>query len=340
MNGRPLRFLIAMLGLWVALRTAMLWPVVEPRLAMRAPERLPLPKQAPASLAAPLAPSWVRPASALIAPGRALAARHAAPQAMSPLASDPMRVALAMLALTRIGPAEPIVGKVEREAPSPARFIARAQPTGDAKRWSASGWLIARSGTGLGASPLAGQLGGSQAGLRFGYAVDEQRRLGVVARAATPLAGPGREAAIGIEWQPTRAPIRVIAEQRIGLDRGLGGPAIGVVGGVGPIPIGDFRLEAYGQAGVIGREQGIGYADGAARIERPLLKRRGIAFSAGAGLWGAAQPGAERLDIGPLIGVSVPVARQRVRFSLEWRERIGGRALPGSGPTVSIGSDF
>lgn len=211
-------------------------------------------------------------------------------------------------------------------------------------RWSASAWLIARSGAGLGQSPFGnpsgGQLGGSQAGARIAYAVDRQRRIALFARAAAPLAGSGSEAAIGVEWQPSRLPVRLVAEQRIGIDPGLGGPAVGVVGGLGPVRLGDFRLEAYGQAGVIARGRGVGYADGAVRVERTIARRGGLTLSGGAGLWGAAQPGAERIDAGPLIGAALPVAGRRVRLSVEWRERIGGRAAPGSGPALSIGGDF
>jgi hypothetical protein len=29
-----------------------------------------------------------------------------------------------------------------------------------------------------------------------------------------------------------------------------------------------------------------------------------------------------------------------VRLSIDWRQRIAGRARPGSGPALSIGSDF
>ncbi|MBX9859084.1 MAG: hypothetical protein K2Y20_05760 [Sphingomonas sp.] len=219
----------------------------------------------------------------------------------------------------------------------PLAFPAR---TPGASRLSGSAWLIARSGAGLSQSPLGGQLGGSQAGIRLAYAIDRQRRLALVGRIATPLAGPGREAAAGIEWQPTRLPVRIVAEQRLAIDGGGGGPAIGVVGGVGPVPIGDFRLEAYGQAGVIGRERGVGYADGAVRIERPMAKRHGVSLAAGIGAWGAAQPGAARIDVGPVLTATVPIRERRVRVALEWRARVGGQAAPGSGLALTIGGDF
>src|SRR3546814_10233062 len=65
-------------------------------------------------------------------------------------------------------------------------------------------------------------LGGSQAGARLAYAIDPAHRLQLVGRVATPLRGRGREAAIGVAWQPTRAPVRVVAEQRFAIDGGRG----------------------------------------------------------------------------------------------------------------------
>lgn len=347
MSGRPLRFLAVVLGGWVALRMAMLWPVPVPPI-VPPPTTRPLPVR---TVTAPPS-AWPLPAPAppIVAPA-ARASRIARFRLLVTggarrLASlrDPSRLTLAMLALTRIGPAMTIGGGEAERTDRTADGAPPATPLRPGSRWSASAWLIARGGAGLGQSPFGGlsggQLGGSQAGARIAYAVDRQRRIALVARAAAPLSGPGSEAAIGVEWQPSRAPVRLVAEQRIGIDPGLGGPAVGVVGGVGPVRLGNFRLEAYGQAGVIARGQGVGYADGAVRVERSIARHRGLTLSGGAGLWGAAQPGAERIDAGPLIGIGIPVVRRRVRISLEWRERLGGRAAPGSGPALSIGGDF
>ena len=55
---------------------------------------------------------------------------------------------------------------------------------------------------------------------------------------------------------------------------------------------------------------------------------------------GGAQRGAARVDIGPSAGLVVPVGASAVRVTLDWRQRIAGDAAPGSGPALSIGSDF
>ena len=98
-----------------------------------------------------------------------------------------------------------------------------------------------------------------------------------------------------------------------------------------------FRLEGYAQGGVarIGA-----FADGAARLARPVGEVAGLELDLGIGAWGGAQPGAARLDVGPSATLLVPLADARVRIGLEWRRRVAGRAAPGSGPALTIGSDF
>ncbi|MBY0520062.1 MAG: hypothetical protein K2P79_06520, partial [Sphingomonas sp.] len=202
-------------------------------------------------------------------------------------------------------------------------------------------WLVVRGGRGVGAGLMANQIGGDQAGLRLAYTIDPARRLAVMGRMAGPLADRGREAAIGVEWQPSRLPIRLIAEHRIAVDGGGGGPSLGAVGGFGPSNIGgDFRLEGYSQAGAIKRRALIGYVDGAVRLNRQIATIGGTAVDLGGGSWGAAQPGAARLDVGPSISLRLPVRAEHLRLSLDWRQRIAGNAAPGSGAALSLGTDF
>ncbi|RYY33530.1 MAG: hypothetical protein EOP59_17505, partial [Sphingomonadales bacterium] len=99
-------------------------------------------------------------------------------------------------------------------------------------RWSVSGWLVARAGRGIGAAPGGGQIGGGQAGVRVAYILSPAKRIAAFARITTPLAGEGREAAIGVEWQPSGAPLRIFVEQRFGLDDAPGGTGLGAVGGI------------------------------------------------------------------------------------------------------------
>ena len=85
-------------------------------------------------------------------------------------------------------------------------------------RWSASAWAAFRPGQGIGAAPGGGQLGGSQTGARFAYMLDPDARIAAFARFAAPLSTRGREVSLGFEWQPSRAPVRIVAEQRFALD--------------------------------------------------------------------------------------------------------------------------
>jgi hypothetical protein len=237
----------------------------------------------------------------------------------SAASADPGEATIALLGLVRFGVPEP--------APAPP------------SRWSGSLWGIVR---GRGATGVATpQLGGSQAGVRLAYALDEAGRVTIAGRVATALGTRQQEAAVGVEWRPTRLPVRLVAEQRIGIAPTRGGPGIGVVGGVAEVPLAaGFALDGYGQAGVIARDGGEGYGDGALRVGRDVMARGGVALDVGAGAWGAAQRGAARLDVGPSAALTFPVGAQRARLSLDWRQRIAGDAWPGSGPALSLGADF
>lgn len=209
-----------------------------------------------------------------------------------------------------------------------------------ASRWAASAWLLTRGGAN--GTLTGGQLGASQAGLRMTYLLDERRRVALAARIATPLRGRGTEAAIGLDWQPTAAPVHLVLEQRVGLDGARGGPTALAIAGLNPTPIAaGFRLEAYAQGGVILRDgKAEGFGDGAARLARPVATLGGATLDLGLGAWAAGQRGAARVDAGPTLGVALPVAGRSVRVSLDWRQRVAGDARPGSGVALSVGSDF
>jgi hypothetical protein len=210
-------------------------------------------------------------------------------------------------------------------------------------RLSVSGWAIARGGGGGASLAGAGQLGGSQAGLRASYGLDKTRSIALFGRASSPLSSPGgREVALGIDWQPLRdVPVRIAAERRQSIGGGRNAFGLGLFGGINPTRLGHgFSLDAYGQAGVVGVRRRDGYIDGAIRIERGLADVGGMQIAVGAGSWGGIQPGVRRLDIGPQIVARVPVAGARLRIGLDWRQRVAGNARPGSGPALSIGTDF
>ena len=334
-RGRPLRFLALVTTGWVGLRTAMLWPQLDSAAAVLhaiAPVTIAAatPVAPPPRLAyqpAPISPQW-----------HAAIARTLQPRQRR--AADPTRVALALLGLVRYGDPQavedaPLLPGLPRPIPRPAPSATLPS------RWSASLWLVARGGSGIAPGSSGGQLGGSQAGVRIAYLLDRKRRIALAGRVTTPLGNGLREAALGVEWQPTRLPVRLVAEERIALDGGRSGPALGVVGGIGPvaIPLG-FRLEAYGQAGIIRRTDTEAYADGALRVARPIATIGAARIDLGAGAWGGAQRGAARLDVGPSLAVTVPLSKHPVRLTLDWRERVAGSARPGSGPALTLGTDF
>ncbi|OQW76339.1 MAG: hypothetical protein BVN32_09360 [Proteobacteria bacterium ST_bin14] len=348
-QGSPLRFLALVVGGWVSIRVIMLWPNSA---ALTVPLG-PLESQAPMATLPPIAPReagggvYRAPRTdALPLSSSSLSPKNLpAPHRQRP-APDPQRIALALLGMIRFGAAEPVPPAGRSISPGPSLALwpwpaADDRPDRSPSRWSGGFWLIARDGRGVGASLSGSQLGGSQAGARLAYALGSARRVSIVGRLASPLAGSGQEGAVGLEWRPTRLPVRLVAEQRIGINGAVGGPSLALVGGVGPVPIGrGFRLESYGQAGIIGRGGVIGYADGALRVNRHVAVIGGSPIDLGAGGWGAVQPGAARLDLGPSIGARLPVSTRRVRISLDWRQRVAGDALPGSGPALSIGADL
>lgn len=354
--GRALRFLVTAIGAWVAIRIGMLWPVAPP-----APRIADLSGMTTATATAAATEKSARTgAGAATDKGTALPAGNGngPPVARAP-ALPRMAGLLAPGAAAQHRPIAPAPtsgggrlpgdGAVQAPLADRARIVPAPLSASDGDiaaagrrwRWSASAWLFVRDGGAAIAGLSGGQLGGSQAGVRIGYAIDAARRLVLYGRYSTPLRQPGAEAAIGLDWRPTTLPIRLIAEHRLPQTTQGGGPTIGIVGGVGPTPLPlKFSLEGYGQAGLIVRDQGIGFADGAVRVARRIGHIGDAKLSIGAGAWGAIQPDAARLDLGPTIGINLPVKGRSLRLNIDWRQRVAGQARPASGPTLTLGADF
>ena len=328
-GGRPLRFLALALGGWVMIRVALLLPEVA---------------SLPTSDIVPRVIDVLVPRVAAVVLGRSRLIRIVA-MVSSDVTVAPVVIVRRVTRLPIAGPT-PWIAAAIREAPQeqPSVYaipspVAPPAVATSASRLSGSAWLLARGGPA--GTVSGGQLGASQGGLRLVYALSDRRRFALVARVATPLEGKGREAAVGVEWQPTRLPIRLVAEQRFVLDGGRGGPTLGVIAGYGPSDIAPgVRVEAYGQAGGIVLDEIEGFVDASARLTHPLGKVAGAGVDIGVGAWGSAQRDASRFDIGPSVVATVPVAGKTLRLTLDWRERIAGSARPGSGPALSIGSDF
>lgn len=324
-RGRPLRFLGLVCFGWVAVRIAFLWTQtgsLPEAIKAFAPVTI-------ASLPPREVPEMAKRRVIRTAPVAVVAVRAvAAPQRVG----DPLRVRMALMNLFQFGEAEytdapPVHVAAAAAVPLPVQIGLPPMES----RWSGSGWLLVRRGSGPGLAP-GGQIGGSQAGVRIGYTLDRGRRIGLFARFTSPLSGSGREAAVGVEWQPTRATVRLVAEQRFAVDGGRGGTGLGVVAG-DDRKVAGLRLESYGQAGAIRRDRIEPYADGASRA---TLGVQGTRLALGVGAWGAAQRDAQRLDVGP----SATLAVRNMRLAVDWRQRVAGSARPGSGLALTLASDF
>jgi len=233
--------------------------------------------------------------------------------------------ALPSPALASAPAAEPLA--LAESAPAPA-----AGP----RRWSVSAWLLARDDRGGAALAPGGSLGGSQTGGRLLYRVGDGLALSV--RAYAPLRrARGAEGAAGLDWRPAaRLPVHLLAERRQDLGgEGRSAFALSLYGGLSRSLPSGLRLEAYGQAGIVGARSRDLFADGSARLAA-LVGPAEI----GGGAWGGAQPGAARLDAGPSVSWRLPVHGANLRLQADWRFRVAGDAAPGSGPALTLAADF
>ncbi len=241
-------------------------------------------------------------------------------------------------------------------APEPAGMAAAAVPRAEPapakpRRWSADAWaLLRRDGTGAPASPgaLPATYGASQAGavLRYRLSLASRYRPTAYMRTTSTL-GLMQEtsAALGLSARPLPGlPVIAAVEARL-TDQGgkrRFQPAAMAVTQLPwfALPAG-FRGEAYAQAGYVAGRYATPFADGQFRADRPLVTLGKIETRLGAGVWGGAQKGAGRLDAGPSASIAMPLARGTSgRVALDWRFRLVGKAVPDSGPAVTLSAGF
>lgn len=348
-RGRPLRSLVTLLGGWTAMRLALVLPLPAAMMATRpmlvhnaAPLRAGQGRDFRSSWAIRTVivraqparrPSLVPPPA--LARGTASSLPVPAGGWSSTVADGLLGGQTAFVRQTR----SPVAlagfaagsGLSAREAGLPG------PPAGD--RWSGAGWMIWRRDGRIDRPMLAG----SQAGVRLDYAVDPGSPLrpalyGRVSRALGRLAAA--EVAAGIAIRPrTAIPVVLAVERRQALSPGGRSDfAVIAAGGLHPTPIGaGFHVDGYGQAGVVGTRRRDAFIDGRVTVERPVI---GPDIAIGAGLWGGAQPGVSRLDVGPQASVRLRVGGAALRLGAEWRTQVAGNATPASGPAVSLGTDF
>ncbi|UVI40393.1 hypothetical protein [Qipengyuania spongiae] len=377
--GRPLFFMLATVAGWSALRVGFgsLPFALEPLpvlVAAELPGAIPavvpglaVPDRADSRVNATIGATGI--AEAL--PLRALAEGLAASPLLSPLAAivsssapapdraQSLRTAashnlLWMAAMAQV-PVPPEVarmmdGRSGAESARPQGERGRSDSV--ARRLSLDSWLFLRSGGEGEAKVVTGApgpafYGRSQAGaiLRYRLATASRFDPAAYVRADAALVSRGeRQVALGVSARPLAAlPLVAHAEMRATRQDGRTElrPAAFVTTGTDAAPLpGGFALRSYGQAGYVGGRFASAFADGQAVATREVARFDLGSLRAGAGVWGGAQRGVQRLDIGPSAALSIRLGDAPAHLSLDYRVRVAGDAAPGSGATLTLSRSF
>lgn len=217
------------------------------------------------------------------------------------------------------------------------------------RAWRVDGWMAWRSGSGLpqaanGARPAS--YGGTQAGLAMRYDLSRgDRRPALHLRASHAPDRPRQsELALGFGLRPLKGiPLRLQGEARA--TRSAGGaelrPAMLAYTELAPLdlPLG-LVGEGYAQGGWVGGRDRTPFADGQARVTASLAQAGPVRLRAGAGAWGGAQKFAERVDVGPTLGLELAAGPAPLRLSIDYRQRVAGDASPGNGLAVTLSTGF
>ncbi len=352
-RAAPMRFLIGVAAAWTIVRGVAIAGWAPPPPAVHAPA-VALARRDDALWRPFLLLRGVadrRPMFADAAPAllrRAALVRGGGPEELWRTSPEPLRsplgeryAATQLLMLAAFGPANlPVYRR-------PSGIVDAKAVTGAAKhppRFSGSAWVFVRGGGRASALSPVGQIGGGQMGARLLYRIDKAERFAVSARVSRTIGGLHQtEAAVGLDWKPIDTlPVHLMVDRRIAIDKGgRNAWTLGAAGGVDDVHIAPgWRLDGYAEAGVVGAKRRDLYADGAARIARAIDLGKGRSLAVGGGVWGAAQPGAARLDAGPSVVLRTPVDGHVLAVALDWRERVVGDAKPGSGIALTIATDF
>lgn len=244
-------------------------------------------------------------------------------------------------------PAPPALSERIATGAAPDRAQPGAMPRRN--RWSLEAWAFLRDGSGS-AAIAQGRVpsyGASQAAVVVGYrlAPGNPRDPRAYVRAYKALIDNGeKELAAGLSVRPLAAlPMRMHAELRATRRAGRVDtrPAAFVTSELAPLALPlHMRAEAYVQAGYVGGRNGTGFADGQLHVLRDVGQFDLGMVSLGAGAWGGAQEGAERVDIGPSLRFDVKLDKVPARLALDYRERVAGNADPASGLALTLSGRF
>lgn len=339
----PLLFVIATLALWTGGRGAWLaMGLPDPIDAQAAPalaDAAALPGRVLVDLVAPMIEQPAYGARPILPRRSGLAATQAGsfgtPAAAVPIAAGAERSDdLLLLAAWQ----QAAVSSPPNRLAAPDGWIGTAPSAPD--RLAVSAWIFERPGAGRAIAP-GGQLGGSQFGVRATMRLDARGRVALAGRLSGPRRDLGAtEAAIGLDWNLV-PDARLSIERRIALGpRGRNAWSAYGAGGFYLEPTPASVVDGYAQAGVVGLKALDPFADGAVRGGGKLAVGPDRTLVVGGGAWGAVQPDASRLDIGPRAALGLPVGPGQASLALEGRFRVAGNARPGSGLALTLGTDF
>lgn len=285
----------------------------------------------------------------------------AAPRAAAIAPADPVRLAVGHNLLLAAGLAQielplPLAAYLRGPArsaagvPAAAPFvIAWPKPMSGVAgpRLAADAWLMFRQDTASSVVSGRPSYGRSQAGavVRYRLARSSRHALQAYIRASSALEGAlETDLAAGLSGRPlAKVPLRVAAEARIS-QTGSGTelrPAVMAVTEFPPLdlPLG-ARAGAYIQGGYVGGRFATPFVDGQGRVERQVALSNETGMSAGAGVWGGAQKGAARLDVGPTVAITFRLGGGRGRVAMDYRFRVSGDAEPRSGAALTLSAGF
>jgi hypothetical protein len=215
------------------------------------------------------------------------------------------------------------------------------------RRWSGDAYTLFRDSgpAGPAASPV---LGGGQSGGTLAWTFDPlaRRPLALVARYnAASLGGsidPATgQAAFGVRWRPITG-VSISAERLVAIGAFARDDwALRIAGGADG-QRGRIRWSGYGEAGVLGA--GDVFAGGQLRAGVPVLRIGKLSAIACPGGWASVQHGSGftsgRVDLGPTLLVRAPFGKVSVDVAADWRFRVAGNAVPGSGPALTLSTGF
>lgn len=205
-----------------------------------------------------------------------------------------------------------------------------------------------RPGEGGSGQLVNGQYGGSQSAIIMMVPVLRYRntphmpRFSVIGRFSTSHSRIREsEWAAGIRWHPIQSvPAQISIERRFRQDR-PDAVAAYIAGGIdrAKLPLG-FKLDGYGQAGIVTGKNGGTFMDGHIAAQRNIIGGEGTLLAAGGSIWGGGQDGVGRLDLGPSLRAVVPVGPAIFRIDASWRFRVAGNVQPVNGPAVTLSTSF